>query len=180
MTFLFLKDQRTDRFYKLYKLTCTNTKLYHTTSTGTWHRGYGFFEVCQAEGRGFESRPWPKILCVGFFVFVRLFPQIFSMSPKGPLHFFYFAKEWMFKNFQRALFCIFWQYATYRRPKKWKKSENFLFFPHAGTVEENTWHFEVLLLFLSVRYGTDLARSRLVWNLCNISKTAVRKWNWLW
>ena len=25
------------------------------TPTGTWHRGYGFFEVCQAEGRGFES-----------------------------------------------------------------------------------------------------------------------------
>ena len=25
------------------------------TSTGTWHRCYGFFELCQAEGRGFES-----------------------------------------------------------------------------------------------------------------------------
>ena len=26
-------------------------------TSGTWHRGYlGLFEVCQAEGRGFESR----------------------------------------------------------------------------------------------------------------------------
>ena len=51
--------------------------------------------------------------------------------------------------------------------KKLKKIRNkisdFLkFFPHAGTVEENTWHFEVLLLFLSLRYGADLGRSRLV------------------
>ena len=36
------------------------------------------------------------------------------------------------------------------------------FFPHAGTVKENTWHSEVLLLFLSLRYGADLGRSRLV------------------
>ena len=43
-----------------------------------------------------------------------------------------------------------------------KKSDFFLIFPHAGTVEENTWHFEVLLLFLSLRYGADLGRSRLV------------------
>ena len=46
-----------------------------------------------------------------------------------------------------------------------KKSKNFgifKFFPNAGIVEENTWHFEVLLLFLSLRYGADLGRSRLV------------------
>ena len=39
------------------------------------------------------------------------------------------------------------------------------FFPHAGTVEENISHhltFEVLLLFLRLRYGADLGRSRLV------------------
>ena len=38
----------------------------------------------------------------------------------------------------------------------------FQFFPHKGTVEENARHFEVLLLFLSLRYGADLGRSRLV------------------
>ena len=41
----------------------------------------------------------------------------------------------------------------------------FQFFPHAGTVEVNTRHFEVLLLFLSLRYGADLGRSRLVLKL---------------
>ena len=68
--------------------------------------------------------------------------------PKGPLH-------------------IFRHYATYRRPKKYLKTSKkirifFQFFSHVGTVEENTWHFEVLLLFLSLRYGADLGRSRLV------------------
>ena len=38
----------------------------------------------------------------------------------------------------------------------------FLVFSHVGFVEENTWHIEVLLLFLSLRYGADLGRSRLV------------------
>ena len=46
--------------------------------------------------------------------------------------------------------------------KNRKKTFFFQFSPHAGTVEENTLHFEVLLLFLSLRYGADLGRSRLV------------------
>ena len=63
------------------------------------------------------------------------------MSPKGPpFYFSYFAKEWMFKNSQRAPFYIFRHYATYWGPKKIeKKLERFLnFFSDAGTVEENT------------------------------------------
>ena len=35
-------------------------------------------------------------------------------------------------------------------------------FDFSSTVEENTWHFEVLFLFLSLRYGADLGRPRLV------------------
>ena len=46
--------------------------------------------------------------------------------------------------------------------KKYQKNGFFFIFPHAGTVEENTRHIEVLLLFLSLRYGADLGRSRLV------------------
>ena len=90
------------------------------------------------------------------------------MSPKGPpSSFFYFAKECLFKNYQRPPFYIFRHYATYRRKKIEKKFRKkirifFQFFPHAGTVEENTSHIEVLLLFLSLRYGADLGRSRLV------------------
>ena len=40
-----------------------------------------------------------------------------------------------------------------------QNSENFS--SHSGTVEENTWYFEILLLFLSLRYGADLGCSRL-------------------
>ena len=91
------------------------------------------------------------------------------MSPKGPPSFFSnFAKQWMFKNSQQPSFYIFRHYATYRRPKKIRKKNNLKkilkleFFPQAGTVEENTSHIEVLLLFLSLTYGADLGRSRLV------------------
>ena len=38
-------------------------------------------------------------------------------------------------------------------------SKNFRF---SSTVKENTWHLEVFLLFLSLGYGADLGRSRLV------------------
>ena len=78
----------------------------------------------------------------------------------------------MFKNSQRPPFYIFRHYATYRRPKSFREKFSkiiskkvrifFQFFPHAGTVEGNTLHIEVLLLFLSFRYGADLGRSRLV------------------
>ena len=43
-------------------------------------------------------------------------------------------------------------------------SENFFSknFRFSSTVKENTWHLEVFLLFLSLGYGADLGRSRLV------------------
>ena len=103
-----------------------------------------------------------------FFGFVRLFFAIFLNVPKGtPSLFVNIAKEWMFKNSQRPPFYIFWHCATYRRPKTFRKKIAkirifFNFFPHAGSVEENTCHFEVLLLFLSLRYGAYMGRSRLV------------------
>ena len=62
-----------------------------------------------------------------------------------------------------APFYICRHYATYRGPKKIKKFLIFfLFFPLVGFAQENTWHIEVLLLFLILRYGADLGRSRLV------------------
>ena len=48
-----------------------------------------------------------------------------------------------------------------------KKIRNFQFFPNAGTVEENTWHINVLLIFLSLRYGA-LGRSRHVVSVLTI------------
>ena len=44
----FSQNQRSDRFYKFCKLTCTNT-TYHTSS-GTWHRGkLGFLGSAKQE-----------------------------------------------------------------------------------------------------------------------------------
>ena len=99
----------------------------------------------------------PKVV----FGLVRLFSQIFQMSPKGP--------PFIFSYFSYFSFYICRHYATYRGPKKIKKISKknhfFLFFLHVGFVEENTWHIEVLLLFLSLRYRADLGRSRLVFVL---------------
>ena len=146
----------------------TNTKLPLLPHyfTATWHRGYGFFEVCQAEGHGFESRPWPKFFCAIFFRLCETFFRKY-LQRVHPSFFCLFCKKWMFKDSQSAPFYMFRHYATYRKPKKIEKKFKkfgifFPIFPQAGTVEENTWHFEVLLLFLSLRYGADLGRSRLV------------------
>ena len=102
------------------------------------------------------------------------FRKFFKCLQRVPPSFFsYFSKEWMFKNSQMPPFTFV---GTMRLTKDQKKSKEnfkkinfFLFFPHVGFVEENTWHIEVLLLFLSLRYGADLGRSRLV----------SRKWAWL-
>ena len=76
-----------------------------------------------------------------------------------PFNFFYFATEWMLEKSQRVPpLTFFWHYATYQKlQKNRKKLENV--FPHSGTAEEST---EVLLLFLSLRYGANFGRSRLV------------------
>ena len=74
-----------------------------------------------------------------------------------------------------TLLYIFRHYAIYRiLQKKIRKSfgNSFQFFLHAGTVEEKTWHFEVLLLFLSLRYDADLGRSRLVFLILAIKRLA--------
>ena len=62
-----------------------------------------FFEVCQAERRGFEFLP-----CL--------------MSPKGPSSiFFLFCKRMDVQKLPKGPFYIFRHYATYRRPKKFGK-----------------------------------------------------------
>ena len=80
-----------------------------------------------------------------FFGFVGLFfANFFKCLQRVPLHFF--AKEWMFKNSQRPPFTFFGTMQLTgdkkNRKKIRKNSKNsdyfFNFFPHAGTVEENT------------------------------------------
>ena len=73
---------------------------------------------------------------------------------------------------KRPPFYIFRHYATYRKLRK-KISKKFfsqflvfwellLFFLKRVPNSPILWHFQVLLLFLSLRYGADLGRSRLV------------------
>ena len=63
------------------------------------------------------------------------------MSPKGsPFIFFYFAKEWMFKNSQRPPFTFFGTMRLTGDQNNFENSEKmwkfFSILPHAGTVEE--------------------------------------------
>ena len=63
-----------------------------------------------------------KFFCAGFFGMVRLFSQFFLISPKGPpSFFFYFAKEWMFKNSQRPPFTFFGTMRLTGDQKKFEK-----------------------------------------------------------
>ena len=60
----------------------------------------------------------------------------FLMSPKSlPFIFFLFCKRTDVQKLPKGPFYIFRHYATYRRPEK---IGFFQFFPHVGTVEENT------------------------------------------
>ena len=90
------------------------------------------------------------------------------MSPKGPLHFLsILQKNGCSKILKGPPFTFFGTVLLTGDQKHFEKKIAkirifFNFFPHAGTVEENTCHFEVLLLFLSLRYGAYMGRSRLV------------------
>ena len=85
-----------------------------------------------------------------------LFVNSLLQSPKRPPPIVYiFQQNGRTKNPKGSRCLNFWHCATYRRFQK--KIEN----PHWGIVEENSWHFEVFLLFLSLRYDADLGRPGL-------------------
>ena len=82
-------------------------------------------------------------LCRFVFGFVRLFSQIFLMSPEGPPSFFsHFSKECMFKNSQMPPFTFVGTMRLTEDQKNQKKIQKnlifFLVFSHVGFVEENT------------------------------------------
>ena len=84
-----------------------------------------------------------QLLPIVVFGLVRLFSQIFQMSPKGPPSFFLFFQRMDVQKLPNAPFYICRHYATYRGAKKIQKKFQFffiffLFFPHVGFVEENT------------------------------------------
>ena len=76
-----------------------------------------------------------------------------STGPKGtPLEYFrlwdFFWKK-ITKGPPLSVFSAWWDFFQFLFHKRFPNSPIF-------------WHFEVLLLFLSFRYGTDLGRSRVV------------------
>ena len=87
---------------------------------------------------------------LSFFCIATLFREFFSQMV--PLQFFWsFATEWMLKNPKGSPFQFF--FGIVRLSKKFHERV-----PDSPIL----WHFEVLLLFLSLRYGADSGRSRLV------------------
>ena len=79
-----------------------------------------------------------------FFGTVRLFSKKNFFPTKGPLQFFWsFATEWVLKNPKGSSLSVFFGIV--------RLFSNFFL-----------GNFEVLLLFLSLRYDADLGRSRLV------------------
>ena len=94
------------------------------------------------------------------------------MSPKSPPSFFsVWQKNGCSKTPIDPPFTFFGTIRLTGGQKNFEKiKKNFSFFvkfsPHAGTVEENTRHFEVLWPFFSLRYGAgDLGRFRLVFKI---------------
>ena len=72
---------------------------------------------------------------------------------ESPLQFFGFATEWMLKNPKGSSLSVF--------SALW----DFKFFFHKSSPNSPILgNFEVLLLFLSLGYGADLGRSRLVYD----------------
>ena len=112
----------------------------------------GFSALCDFNRILFKNIYFFQMLPIVVFGLVRLFSQIFQMSPKGPPFIFsYFSKEWIFKNSQMPPFTFGGTMRLTEDQKNQQKFQKkyifFLFFPHVGFVEENTWHIEVLLPF---------------------------------
>ena len=93
---------------------------------------------------------------------------MFLRSPKDPLQFFPILQTNGCSKIPKAsiLHLQTYPYTTYRRLQENNRKKIrifFQFFLQAGTVEENTPHFEVLLVFLSHTYGAQLGISRFVY-----------------
>ena len=106
------------------------------TSTSTWHRGYGFFEVCQAGGRGFESNLY-QIFCAVFFRLCdTFFRSFFYCLQRVPFHFFQFCKRMDVQKLPKAPLLHFSALCdlpeTKKNSKKIKNSECFSIFFSRG------------------------------------------------
>ena len=130
-SFFFKTNELTDFINFISWPTNTKLPLLPHYFTATWHRGYGFFEVCQAEGHGFKSRPWQKFFCANFFS--ALWDFFFANISKGSTrHFFvYFAKNGCSKTPRVPPFtCFGTMRLTGNQKKSKKKLKIRIFFPN--------------------------------------------------
>ena len=139
--FFFFQDQPTDRFYKFYKLTGTNTKLCHTASLILGIKVTAFLRSAKQKDMG--SRPTlDQKFFVKVFGFVRLFfRKFFFVFPKGPPFIFFLFCSMDVQKLPKGPVLQFSALLDLpetkkKSKKKFKKNRNFFqFFPHAGTGE---------------------------------------------
>ena len=83
----------------------------------------GFSALCDFNRILFKKHIFFQMLPLVVFGLVRLFSQIFQMSPKGPPFISsYFSKEWMFKNSQMPPFTFVGTMRLTEGQKKFKKN----------------------------------------------------------
>ena len=111
--------------------------------------------------RNIQNRTRPK---GPFFRHCATFFKKFFFTTKGPpFNFFWsFATEWMLKNPKGSSLSVFFRHCETFFQK--------FFFHKSSPNSPILGNFEVLLLFLSLGYGADLGRSRLVLtnNQCSV------------
>ena len=106
--------------------------------------------------------PLTNFLCMLFRLCETSFANFCYVYKGSPSNFYILQQNWCLKNPRCSpllhFFGTIWLVGDFKKTRKKIRK----FFLHSGTVEDNTWHFEVLLLFLSFRYGADWGRSWLV------------------
>ena len=99
----------------------------------------------------------PKGTPLEYFRLCETFFEFF-FTEGSPSNFLIFSDR-MVEKPQRVPLSFFWHCETFFK----------IFFHKRVPNSPILWHFEVLLVFLSLRYGADLGRSRLVLQLLNVS-----------
>ena len=107
----------------------------------------------EAGDRGFDSRTKPQ-----FF-----YASKSRGETKGSPFGFFFGTMRLFKFYQRVPPCIFWSFRLWKR----LMSLNGLFLSFSALCDFQNFFFQIFpivvpWIFLSLRYGTDLGRSRRV------------------
>ena len=132
--------------------------------------------------KGFPRNILYRARLKGSFLALRDFFEIFK-TQMAPFIFCSFATEWMLKNPKGSAFQFFWRFKTFFQFFSTESAPPSIFLmicdrmdeksqsvPPGAPIRSNFWvfgycrreYFLRRMIFLSLRYGTDLGRSRLV------------------